>query len=263
MGILKWDGTAWAAYASDTAADLLSIWGAAPDDIWAVGSSGAMIHYNGSFWQRQSISRGSEAINGLWGVPLASSQPTFGSGLVAVGDRGQILRWTGGDWVLAVAPGSLTTRSLRAAWGATASDVWIVGDAGTAVRWNGSQAVLVATGISSDLHALWGQSASDLYAVGQSGTLARYDGTRWTATTLPAAAGSTLRAIWGASAGELWIAGDNGTLLRWNGSTATAVASGTVRTLRSISGTGPTDIWAVGDGGTFLHYEVAEPEQQA
>jgi hypothetical protein len=258
--ILKWNGTSWSSYASDTGADLFSIWGAAPDDIWAVGRGGAMVHFNGSFWQGQSVSHAGETINALWGLSLSSGQPMSGSGLVAFGDRGQIFSWTGGDWVLAAAPGSLTSRSLRAAWGASTNDVWIVGDAGTAARWNGSQAVLVATGISSDLHALWGQSSSDLYAVGQSGTLARYDGTRWTAMALPAAAGSTLRAIWGASPSELWIAGDNGTLLRWNGSSAAPVASGTVRTLRSLSGTGRGDVWAVGDGGTFLHYEVAVPE---
>ncbi len=30
--------------------DLYGVWGAAPDDVWAVGDHGTVIHWNGSDW---------------------------------------------------------------------------------------------------------------------------------------------------------------------------------------------------------------------
>lgn len=256
--VLRYQGTSWVGASSGTSADLFAVWGATTDDVWAVGVGGVLLRWNGLFWSPQSAARTTETLNGLWSRSMLPGQASSAnSALLAVGDRGTLLRWNGSDWGLVVAPGTLTTRSLRAAWGPSADDAWAVGDGGTAVRWSGGQAVLYATGTTSDLHALWGQSASDLYAVGQGGTLARYDGTRWTAATLPAALGGTLRAIWGTSRNDLWMAGDGGILLRWNGTTATAVPSGTVRNLRALWGTGPAEIWAIGDGGTLLRFNGA------
>ena len=43
--ILHYDGKKWSAMTSNTTYDLLSIWGASSSDIFAVGNGGIILHY--------------------------------------------------------------------------------------------------------------------------------------------------------------------------------------------------------------------------
>ena len=43
--IVHWNGTAWATFPNKTDDLLRSVWGAASDDVWAVGNSGVILHY--------------------------------------------------------------------------------------------------------------------------------------------------------------------------------------------------------------------------
>src|SRR5262249_48297164 len=96
---------------------LSSVWGSAPDDVWAVGNYGAIVHWNGSAW---SSGR----------TPTASSLgPMWGSGpsdVWAVGSSGAIVHWDGGAWS-SVPSG--TDTPLRSIWGSGPGDVWAVGGA--------------------------------------------------------------------------------------------------------------------------------------
>jgi hypothetical protein len=42
--LLHWDGAAWTEISAGTSASLRGIWGSAPDDVWAVGNTAAIIH---------------------------------------------------------------------------------------------------------------------------------------------------------------------------------------------------------------------------
>ncbi len=56
--IARWrrDGTASdIVYSAPGQAPLSGIWGAAPDDIWAVGYEGLVLHYDGATWQRVEV----------------------------------------------------------------------------------------------------------------------------------------------------------------------------------------------------------------
>jgi hypothetical protein len=57
-----YDGIRWTEYRSeyflsrgDTVYPLRAVWGSAPDDIWAVGDFGTIIHWNGGEWKKESI----------------------------------------------------------------------------------------------------------------------------------------------------------------------------------------------------------------
>src|SRR5688572_7478809 len=45
---------------------LRAVWGAAANDVWAVGDAGAIIHYDGSAW-RAASSPVTANLNGVWG----------------------------------------------------------------------------------------------------------------------------------------------------------------------------------------------------
>ncbi|MBK6535930.1 MAG: hypothetical protein IPF99_42285 [Deltaproteobacteria bacterium] len=43
--ILHWDGARWSSIPSNTTATLRSVWGASAGDVWAVGDNGTAVHY--------------------------------------------------------------------------------------------------------------------------------------------------------------------------------------------------------------------------
>jgi hypothetical protein len=45
--IVHWDGKTWTAVASGTTADLASVWGSGPDDVWSVGWDGTILRWDG------------------------------------------------------------------------------------------------------------------------------------------------------------------------------------------------------------------------
>src|SRR5262249_32135107 len=49
--IARWDGKTLAKVLSGTQNSLFSIWQRAPDDVWAVGDAGTLLHYDGKSWK--------------------------------------------------------------------------------------------------------------------------------------------------------------------------------------------------------------------
>src|SRR5207253_74408 len=46
----------WVSVASPTTQPLYAVWGAAPNDVWAVGEYGTVLHYDGTGWSTYPIS---------------------------------------------------------------------------------------------------------------------------------------------------------------------------------------------------------------
>jgi len=82
------DFTMWRPMTSSTTVDLYSVWGSASNDVFAVGSSGTIVHYDGSDWSSMSTSTTSD-LYGVWG---ASSTNVF-----AVGRSGTIVHYDCSD----------------------------------------------------------------------------------------------------------------------------------------------------------------------
>ena len=60
---------------------LNAVWGRARDDVWAAGSGGTLLHYDGASWQPE-LSGTTQPLHALWGTPER---------LWAVGEHGTIL----------------------------------------------------------------------------------------------------------------------------------------------------------------------------
>jgi hypothetical protein len=231
----------WSSIPMDT---LRGVWGSSASDVWAVGASGAIRHYNGAIWSGV-MSGTSQPLAGIWG--------TSASDMWAVGGfSGTILHYNGTSW------SSLLERAqpgiLFAVWGSSASDVWVGGDADSVFHYNGASWSAVG-GVTRTIFGIWGSSASDVWAVGYngSGTIFHYDGTLWSSV----APGTTqgLNGAWGSSASDVWAVGDNGAIVHYNGTSWSTVASGTSQSLLGVWGSSASDVWAVGNGGAMLHYD--------
>ena len=66
------------------------MWGNGASELWAVGDSGAIVHYNGSAWSLIPNSPTTATLHGVWG--------TAANDVWAVGDSGLILHFDGSEW---------------------------------------------------------------------------------------------------------------------------------------------------------------------
>ncbi len=98
--LLHREGGVWQARQSGVEAPLWGVWGAAVDDLWAVGSGGGegkaptLLHYDGEVWSGvdvAAISGSSSALYKIWGRAADD--------IYAVGAKGLILHYNGVNWL--------------------------------------------------------------------------------------------------------------------------------------------------------------------
>lgn len=160
---------------------LYGVWGAAPDDLWAVGgvwraapagtsSEGdVVIHYDGSAWTRVD-------------VPALAGKPESAQ------------------------------KDLFKVWGASADVAFIVGSGGVALHWDGSSWERKDTGMNEPLFTVVGRSATDVWAVGGLGDtkVMHWDGGLWSSVEVPEFAPPQTPGIWTAPGHAVYIAGIGG-----------------------------------------------------
>ena len=198
----------WTRYGCETILPLWGAWGAAPDDVWAVGGDGfnrdpIACHFDGTGWTPAvlpELSLESHALFKAWG--------TAADDVWAVGDEGLLMHYTG--------------------------------------EAQGWQEVL--SGSDSDLISLWGTGPDEILAVGGRTTavVSRYDGTSWTTQELPELAG--LNGVWMAADGTATVVGPQGGLgvVEPGGLAVTREDSGTPLALHAVFGFDGVERWAVG-----------------
>lgn len=245
--LMHWDGAAWGRVDLGTTASLVGIWGFAKDDVWIGGYEGTLLHWDGGAWTPVS-SGTSDPIVDLWG-----SAP---DDLWAVTSRpyqqnGKVLHWNGTGW--SAGPDTDAT----AIWGTGKNDVW----AGAGLHWDGRSWAAISPA-PPKASGFWGTSATDLWASGD-GFLQHWDGAMWTDTGVVGDALS-LGGIWGASASDVWVVAYERTtndllpgsiVFHWDGAAWTRVDLGTEPSLTEVWGSSASDIWAVGYGGGLLHWD--------
>jgi hypothetical protein len=235
--------------------DLFGIWGNA-GDLWAVGSSGTILRWNGTAWSTFIGGTSNIADNyDIWGFGGAGSTDIWSAGIA-----GQLRHWDGTQW--SPSP-SNTTNDLSALFGIATNDVWAVGDQGTLQHWDGNQWSSRSTPDFATLSFTdaWGNTSNNIWAVGWElggplwqGRILNWNGAQW--SRQPGVSSSPLNSVWGIGATDVWAVGDNGTIVHGTsapGGPWTVQASGTTSHLNAIWGSG-TDLFAVGDSGTIVHW---------
>jgi hypothetical protein len=248
--IVHFDGYTWNPMTSGALYLLSDVWGSSGSDVWAVGQFGAIFHYDGNSWSDWSLP-GPSAPD-LWGVWGTSSTDVF-----FAGRDGNILHYTNGstwDWR------TVGTDDLFDVWGNSGSDVYVVGENGTILHYDGNPDGIwttISSGTSVALMGLWGSSSPDIFAVGQYGTIVHYSPITGISV---GSYGSDLHSVWGSSLYDIYAAGSDGTILHYNGSIWSPMNSGTAYRLYGVWGYYPDyDVYVVGmEGFTYtgiiLHY---------
>ncbi|HEY3447258.1 MAG TPA: hypothetical protein VGK67_12875 [Myxococcales bacterium] len=250
-----WDGAKLERELSDDGGELTKIRGSGPDDVWAVGIGGRLLHWNGSGWT-SSTEKGCEL---FWGGVHGSSP----SNVWALGGKYErppqfdysaaVAGLSNTGWERIEAPGLDHAWAL---WAGAENDVWTADRSGAVAHWDGSRWTKSVVDLTASLWSLWGFSGDDVWAVGYTGdhpneTAASFhwDGSQWTNIAVGLPPETVLLGLWGSSDSDLWAAGSR--ILHWDGNAWTAAFDpGPLSRLNSISGSSSADIWAVGGTAT-------------
>lgn len=219
---------------------LLAISGSGPEDIWAAGESGEVLHYDGVGWS--PVPSGTRrALRSIYAPP--------GGPVWIVGEGGLVLR---GDvrGLAAVAAPFLPGEGATDVWGRSAAEVYLTGDGGSALRSDGARIERLPFTIPGGLRGVRGGPGGALWLLGEGGRILSFDGT---ALRLVHQAPARLQALGSSDEGNLWFAGELGLLLRYDGERFVSYGGPAepTATLRTVHARGEAR-FAAGDGGLVL-----------
>ncbi len=183
---------------------LRGVWGSSSTDVFFVGDSGHIFHYDGSNCYTMLEGQPGEIamLYDVWG--------TSGSDVFAVGGNyGEILYYDGNGW--ARMRRTEEEQNLYGVWGYSPTDVFAVGDDGIILRYDGETWSEMKSENTWPLYDIWGSSPEDIFAVGHAGTVLHYDGTDWTSMYLGSQVlGTVLYDVWGSSGNDVYVVGESG-----------------------------------------------------
>ena len=188
------DGMRWLKFtlAKLTLSDINAIWGSSKTNIYAVGSLGTILSFNGTSWNLVTPAITSADLYCIWG---SSADDIFVGGYL-----GNLFHYNGITWESL----SLTSQDLRAIWGSSGSDVYVTGSDGDILHYNGSTWKTVSTKSGISLYTLWGSAVDDVFAAGENGKIFHYydDGVSlgWHDIT-PSISINDIKAAWGSTSG--------------------------------------------------------------
>jgi hypothetical protein len=228
--VARFDGVSWTLESEYSDATLTGVWARSDTDIYAVGSQGTLIHFDGSIWSSVDIPTtldltgvfgDSERLyvsamggmleldDGVWSRVEPAPMQLLNVGgkspdaIFAVGHNGFLagrsIRRTDSGWVN-VPLGAIST----GVWASGPDDAWAVGWTGI-WRYNS-----IANAWLKDEYApserlvdIWGTGSDNLYATGESGTLLKRDQSGWTRVNSDLLQG--LRSIHGVATGRAFL----------------------------------------------------------
>lgn len=241
--ILHYNGTTWTEFADVGAVNLYAVSAVSASNIWAVGTSGKIYHYNGTTWT-EFADKGSITLRSIRMLSVGDGWLT--------GTSGKIYRWNGTTWNEFTDTGNQTWASLHML---SSINGWVAGSSGQIYRWNGTTWALQSDTGNQTWNALAFVSATDGWMAGSGGEIYRWNGSTWTFYT------NTGRQTWNAlhmfSATDGWLAGTSGEIYRWNGSTWSLHTDTGAQIWNALAFVSATDGWAVGDGGSIFSYSNA------
>ncbi len=225
-----WDGTAWQQVASPSpgamfGSSLTGVTAVSADDVWAVGSYGAVstglrtliLHWNGTIWSKvPSPSPSATGDNVLSSLGAVAADDVWAVGWHTSSELDAVtmaLHWDGAEWSEALSPNPShrVSNMLSGVTGVSEQDVWAVGTfAPTAkktstlvARWNGkrwSRPLSPNPGtLTNELLSVSARAAKDVWAVGDYSSsagepvslLMHWNGRRWARVPGPDLGGAT------------------------------------------------------------------------
>ena len=190
---------------------LRGVWGSSSNDVFFVGDSGHIFHYDGSncYTMLEGQSAEIAMLYDVWGTGVNN---VFAVG----GNFGEILHFNGIEWSLMRK--TKEPQTLYGVWGYSPNDVFAVGQNGIILRFDGQEwSEMESPEDYWPLWGIWGNSPEDIFAVGHAGTVLHFDGLSWTSMNLgPQALGTVLYNVWGKAGNDVYVVGESGQYVNQN-----------------------------------------------
>lgn len=240
------------------APNFFDVWGTSRTDVWLVGSSGTIVHYDGTAWVQEPTDTqvALRAVHGL-------ARTDAGVEVYAVGDEGVTLtRGADGAWTT---DASTTTEDLRDLVGRDGPDaeLWAVGANGTILRRDLSPAMpgaptawaRVRSNTRENLGGAWISGDGDVVAVGNLGVIMRGSATDAFMRQRIDGLVSPLVGVWGVAPDRLYFVGLDGKIVRQEGREISELPDVPAVYLRRLVGPSFDRFWVTGWGGTLVSVE--------
>jgi len=171
-----WDGTQWMEYRSDyflargdTVYPLYAVWGSSPDDVWAVGDKGTIIHWDGVEWRK--IDAGiTTRITSIWGKSESEIYIVPISGV-----RSSLYKFDGSLWNKIFDDIGIYSTTL---WSAKSGNLIIGGT--SLLEYDGSilRSINIA-GRTRGIVKVRGSNINNIFTAGDFGEITHFDGLTW------------------------------------------------------------------------------------
>ncbi len=195
------DGAGWSEVGFGQPVPLLNwVYGFGPEDVWIAADEGKVLHRSAGGWEVM-VTPTTENLWGTWGAAPDDLWAVGGLEAEPVALRWDGEGWTevtapgGAEWSEWLLAGDRVSAFFKV-WGTSSDNVYIVGDAGTLLRWDGDRLTQIDSGTVRDLISLWGTGPDRIAAVGGrgNGVIVTYDGTEWRSRELAPLPG--LNGVW-------------------------------------------------------------------
>jgi len=224
--------------------NIYGMWGAAPDNLYAVGAQGTLVHWDGGGWSLQA-GFATQDLKSIYGL---DAQHVWAVGLGGAAGEFDGIAWK----ATPVLAGNVTLSGVFATKGASGPDVWATGQSGVyklgATGWQKYNPSPYLTGL-----AIHGSDKDHIWTVGMAGAIAMWDGQLWKSQI--SGTSIALRGVWAAGPKSVYAVGEKGQILHYDGSVWSGMPSPVKATLQAVYGTSDSDVWAVGVKGVILHWD--------
>jgi len=253
--ILHYNGREWSISSTGTYSPLFDVQGDENGDVYAVGSDGTVLKYDGTAW---SFVKYDPSLNDItWSEFRKVSVGSDGSLAVLDIWQNRVLSFNEGTWSWIDTPQAFTPNAI---YGTSASGLLTVGSRGDVYYYDqGSWLPLTIAITRSDLNAIHGNSPENIFAVGNGGDILHYDGGAW--VPMRSGVDLELRAVWASPWEFTFAVGAEGTMLINQDNEWAPMESGVTTDLNAIYGPPNADfyaIYAVGKNGVVLYYDGFE-----
>ncbi|NOZ88222.1 MAG: hypothetical protein GXP49_18575 [Deltaproteobacteria bacterium] len=238
--------------------DLMDVWGKSADDLYAVGFSGTILHFDGTSWKKME-SGTTEDLMGVWGYKLEDQENNqTRTEVFAVGTKGTILRYDGKAWALMKVISDPDPDKPRPVVVVdNLHDVWGIKPAGMdpqrqhpTVIAVGAEGVIVRYEAEEDLFKEMRRRDEEKYF----DDVEQVEKTRIAYNRFTS---ERLGGVFGVNPNRFVAVGNNGTILQYNGTTWTKFTiTGFVKHLNGVWGRSGGEVFAVGLDGTVVRGSI-------
>ncbi len=177
-----WNGSGWTTFFSDyfyargdTVYPLNAVWGSSPNDVWAVGDFGTIIHWDGIEWRKVELTQNLAGYNftDIWGH---GKSEVYVTGRIYQ-QKVILLKYNGYEWEVFFEQLSLSR--FATTWGPHKNIQYLIEDLRNYKIENNEIQTFIIPGKTSSVEKIRGSGSNNIFTAGHFGEIFHYNGISW------------------------------------------------------------------------------------